>query len=585
MAESDSRAMSARAKSVLQAWQDCYALLDRAQRKEVHGWLCVSLIGRVLIAFGVISIMPFVALISAPESIHTQPVLSRAYSWSGADSYQSFLFMVGLFTVAYYLVTAAFTCFEVWYGTRLSNRLGRDFASALFSKTLHQPYETHLSQSTAEQFDLITEQTEGTIVGVIVTGIEIFSNVVLACIVTVMLMVANFAAAMTSAIVLVLAYSLIHIAVAPSIATHGRRLHTMKVALLGLVREALAGIREIKTYHAETRYAERHAQLASANAELRTSHALLDFIPRQMLEAVVFIGIISFALFSMFYSPDPSRVLPLIALYALAAYRLIPTLREIYAGLETISFARHRVELLQAQHADMPELLPEVSSPLPLDGEPLLTLDNIRYAYPGEQAAVLDGISLQLPVGGVVALTGPSGTGKSTLIDILVGLLRPQDGEILVAGQVLQAHDIPRWQRHIAYISQRITLFDGTLAENIALQTGDTDIDEQRLRTVCEQAHLTTLINGLPDGLMTRFSPDGKQLSGGQLRRLGIARALYRQPRLLILDESLNELDTETQQGILDMLQAQTETTVLIVTHDPRVLASCEQRIELSANE
>ena len=405
--------------------------------------------------------------------------------------------------------------------------------------------------------------------------------VVLACIVTVMLMVANLTAALTSALVLVLAYSLIHLAVAPSISAHGQRLHGMKVALLALVRETLGGIREIKTYHAESRYAARHRQLATANADLRTSHALLDFIPRQMLEAVVFIGIIAFALLSMHYSADPAAVLPLIALYALAAYRLIPTLREIYAGLETISFARHRVGLLQAQHAAIQDEPAENTTPLELGGDTLLELRDISYTYPGEERTVLQDISLRLPVGSVVALTGPSGSGKSTLIDVLVGLLRPQQGEIRIAGNVLQAGDIPRWQQHIAYISQRITLFDGTLAQNIALRSDDTEIDSARLQLVCEQAHLTSFIHQLPDGLQTRFSPDGKQLSGGQLRRLGIARALYRQPRLLILDESLNELDSETQQGILELLRSGLAMTVLIVTHDPRVVASCDQQIEL----
>ncbi|MDO6460963.1 ABC transporter ATP-binding protein [Granulosicoccaceae sp. 1_MG-2023] len=571
-------------RPVWRAWQDCYALLNPAQRSEVRRWLVVSLLGRILVAFGVISVMPFVALISSPESLHSHPVLREAYLFSGLGSYQSFLLLVGGMTVAYYLLTAVFTCFEVWYGSRLSNRLERDFSSALYNGTLYQPYETHLRQDSAEQFELISDQAGGTIVGVLVNGIEILSNLVLACIITLLLMLVNFKAAISAALVLALAYTFIHLAFAPAIESHGRRLHQNKVRLLGLVRETLAGIREIKTYHAEAGYARLFRQLASANARLRTTHALLDFVPRQMLEALVFVGIVAFALLSMRFASEPGRVLPLIALYALAAYRLIPTLREIYAGLEMVNFAKHRVAILQARHKAIREPRSSTEVALPLDGEPLLRMQHISYTYPGEPEPVLRDINLTLQRKRIYALTGPSGSGKSTLIDLLVGLLTPQQGSICVAGRVLQYEDIPGWQKHIAYISQTITLFDGSLAANIAMQEATAQIDKARLQRVCAQAHLSEFIEALPQGLQTRVSADGKQLSGGQLRRLGIARALYRQPQLLILDESLNELESGTQQGILQMIRELEGLTVLIVSHDPRVLAMCDERIALRGN-
>ena len=571
----------AKSMSILTAWRAAYNLLSEEQKKQIHRWLGVSLTGRSIQAFGVISVMPFVALISAPDLINTHWMLSRGFELSGAADYQGFLTLVGIMTISFYLITAAFTCFEVWYGARLSNELGHSFSTRLFGIYIRQDYALHLKKSRASSLDLITDEAESTMVGVLVTGTEIISNAFLALLITAMLMIVSIKAALTAAVVLGIAYTLIHLSFAKRVEQHGEEVYDLGISLMSVVQEALAGIREIKTHHAEDSFCRQHAELSREIADHSTGHALLEFAPRQLLEATAFSGIVVFALVSMLIYPSPGEVMPMIALYGMAAYRLIPTLREIYSDMETINYSKFMVARLEEEFAHEPFEIEYNATPLNLNKDPLVDFRGIEFTYPGESEPVLADFNWQLRAHQITALIGPSGAGKSTVIDILTGLLKPSKGELRVAEILLDKHTMPSWQMQVSYISQAIYLFDGTLAQNIAMQDEEDKIDLERVAKACQQAELHHYVASLKQGYSTPVGIGQKLLSGGQLRRLGIARALYRQPELLILDESLNELDSETQTSILKTISSLKDITVLIVTHDPRVLAYCDNKQEL----
>ncbi len=568
--------------TIYAAWKAAYALLDAEQRKQIHRWLGVSLMGRSIQAFGVISVMPFVALISAPDLINTHWLLAEAFAFSGAADYQGFLTIVGLMTISFYLLTAGFTCFEVWYGARLSNELGYSFSTRLFGIYIRQDYARHLKKNRASSLDLITDEVESTMVGVLVTGIEILSNAFMAFLMTSMIMLISFKAAVIAAVVLGVAYTIIHFSFAERVEKHGEEVYDLGIRLMNVVQEALAGIREIKTYHAEESFCRQHAELSREIANHSTNHALLEFAPRQLLEAVAFSGIVVFALVSMLIFPDPAQVMPMIALYGMAAYRLIPTLREMYADMETINYAKFMVVRLQEEFSIETHEVVQSLEHLPLEQDPLIEFSAIEYTYPGEAREVLKDFNWRVKKHTRTALIGPSGAGKSTVIDILTGLLQPSTGSLHIAGTEIDKSNMASWQKRISYISQSIYLFDGTLAQNIAMEDVDEKIDMDKVIRACEQAELIQYVDSLPEGYQTPLGIGEKLLSGGQLRRLGIARALYREPELLILDESLNELDSETQTNILKTICALKDITVLMVTHDPRVLAFCDHKKELA---
>lgn len=569
-------------RSILEAWKAAYRMLDKSQRGKIHRWLMISLTGRSIQAFGVISVMPFVALISAPDLMYTHPTLSQMFYYSGTEDYQGFLTLVGACTIAFYLMTAGFTCFEVWYGARLSNDLGHSFSTRLFGIYMRQDYALHLKRNRATALDLITDEAESTMVGVLITGIEILSNIFMAFLITAMVMFVSVKAAITAAVVLGIAYTIIHFSFAEKVEKHGEEVYDFGIVLMNIVQEALAGIREIKTHHAEDNFRRQHSEISREIADHTTNHALLEFAPRQLLEATAFSGIVVFALVSMSLYPNPGEVMPMIALYGLAAYRLIPTLREVYSDMETINYAKFMVSRLEEEFAQDPPPPSEKALTLDLSQDPLVEFRGIGFTYPGESEAVLEDFNWQLNAHRRTALIGPSGAGKSTIIDLLTGLLRPSAGEIRIAGTVLDVDSMSSWQRHISYISQSIYLFDGTLAQNISMQDRPENIDLDRVVAAAAQAELASFIDTLEDGYDTVVGIGQKLLSGGQLRRLGIARALYRQPELLILDESLNELDSETQASILKTISALEDITVLVVSHDPRVLAYCDLKHEIA---
>lgn len=572
---------SGKRMSIFTAWKAAYDLLNDKQKKQIHRWLAVSLTGRSIQAFGVISVMPFVALISAPDLINTHWMLSRGFELSGAADYAGFLTLVGSMTICFYLITAGFTCFEVWYGARLSNELGHSFSTRLFGIYVRQDYALHLKKSRASSLDLITDEAESTMVGVLVTGTEILSNAFLALLITAMLMLVSIKAAITAALVLGIAYTLIHLSFAAKVERHGEEVYDLGISLMSVVQEALAGIREIKTYHAEESFCRQHAHLSRQIADHSTGHALLEFAPRQLLEATAFSGIVVFALVSMLIYPDPGQVMPMIALYGMAAYRLIPTLREIYADMETINYAKFMVARLQDEFALELSEDTHNDAKLDLDADPLIEFSGVEYTYPSETDPVLMNFNWVLNKHSRTALIGPSGAGKSTVIDILTGLLQAKKGELRVAGTLIDKNNMHAWQQKISYISQSIYLFEGSLAQNIAMEDELGKIDLDRVATACAQAELSEYVESLAEGYNTVVGIGQKLLSGGQLRRLGIARALYRQPELLILDESLNELDSATQTSILKTISTLEDITVVLVTHDPRVLAYCEDKKEL----
>lgn len=567
---------------VFRAWCSAYRLLDSSLKKNVRAWLVVSLFGRSIQILGVVSIMPFVALISVPDVIQHDGVMGWAYQFSGSENYQEFLLYVGIVTILVYLLTIGFTCFEVWYGTRLSSRIGVEFSTRLFGIYIYKDYPLFLKKNRAEALKLVTEEVEETLVGLLVTGIEIISNVSLALLITAVLMLASIEAAVGSALTLLLAYMLLGRYFSREIEFLGKRLYQLGVAKVATVQEMLGGIREIKVCETEQRYVTQYRRLSAEKAQHTNRYAIMEFLPRQFLEAVTFIGIVVFALLSMFAHESPESVLPTIALFGISAYRLIPTLREIYQNIETIVSSKHAINRLLSEFKyEVPSAQQQVNiEPIAL-GDPLLTFNDVSFRYPGADLMAIENVSFSIEQGGCTALTGSSGRGKSTVTDIIAGLLQPDSGIVAIGGVELCKPLTLRWRRQVSYISQDVYLFDGTIMENICMQADVPISVSNRVSEVCKIAQLDGYIGQLSQGYDTALGVGKKSLSGGQLKRLGLARALYRDPDLLILDETLNEIDSATQQSIMTALREVRGLTLLVISHDPRVLEFCDKQVRL----
>jgi ABC-type multidrug transport system fused ATPase/permease subunit len=286
-----------------------------------------------------------------------------------------------------------------------------------------------------------------------------------------------------------------------------------------------------------------------------------------------------------------AAILPTLGVLALTGYRLIPTLQLLYGQLAQLATMTHHLDEIYDEFAAVERHEPEAGQlarpPKPRVWKKCLTLEGVSYAYPGAATPVLRNVSLTIPKGSCVAFVGTTGCGKSTLMDLLLGLHRPTAGRVLVDGAELRAEEIPAWQVGIGYVPQDIFLLDDTVAANIALGVSEKDRDLERLREVCAIAQILSFIeNELPLGFETRVGERGVRLSGGQRQRIGLARALYHRPQLLILDEATSALDTSTERGVMEAIDAlKGKITMILVAHRLSTIQSCEQVFDLGARE
>lgn len=370
----------------------------------------------------------------------------------------------------------------------------------------------------------------------------------------------------------------------------------MKDAVRGVAKESLqllSSLKTIRIYGAEEYFIERISKHALVQARLLTDIPAYSNGPRYLVEPLAFGGLVSVVLFMAIQGRSFVELIPKLAVMALAAYRLIPTLQLLYGQLAQVTAFSHSVdeiysELASADAPDGPIVPPPAITPArgtlePLSFEKEIRLEGLTFAYANASQPVLQNISLTIEKNSSVAFVGRTGCGKSTLLDLILGLHTPQAGGILVDGKRLSAELFPAWRMQIGYVPQEIVLIDDTVRANVALGVKTAEIDEAHLRKVCEVAQILDVIeNSLPEGFNTQVGERGVRLSGGQKQRIGLARALYFQPSLLILDEATSALDEKTETALVDAIERLAGSiTIIVVAHRTSTVENCDKRYVL----
>ncbi len=345
-----------------------------------------------------------------------------------------------------------------------------------------------------------------------------------------------------------------------------------------IAQEALGGIKDVKIMGLEESYIRRFRDPSRRLARHQAVMDILGEVPRYGLEALGFGGMLLFLFFLLSSSQgDPGAVLPIFGAFGLAGLRLLPTVQTLFRSSTQMRFNRSALEALfgDLREATGPGPRPATGR-LPLDRA--LVLDGIRYHYPGAAGPSLDRVDLTIPARTTCGFVGPTGAGKTTLVDIVLGLLVPRAGRLEVDGTAIDAGNIRAWQRSIGYVQQSVHLVDDTVAANIAYGVPRDEIDLDQVAHAGRLAKLDAFVATLPDGYLTMVGDRGMRLSGGQRQRIAIARALYRDPEVIVFDEATSALDTVTEQAVMDAIGALGgEKTVLIVTHRLSTVAACDQ--------
>ena len=564
-----------------------WALFTPAEQRKALGMLALALLMALAETLGVVSIMPFLSVLARPGVVQENPWLQATYTGLGFADTRAFITALGVASIVLVLASSAFKTVTQHLLNRFVHLLRHSISSRLMARYLAQPYEFFILRNTAELSKTILAEVDMVMGNVI----QPMSQVIVQGIVVLAMLALVFAYNPLTALAIVAVvgslYGLIYLLVRRRLKRIGTEMVEANRQRYQTCNEALQGIRDIKITRAEAAYQQRYQQASRTQARHMAANETLSQTPLYLVEATGYTGLILIALVLLFKSGDVAHVLPALGLYGFAAYRMLPAAQIMYRGLARLKFAGATLDNL---HRDMSLPLP-VAAPA---GQPAIVprreihLSGIRYAYPSTpDKPVLDGFGLVIPANTSLGIKGSSGAGKSTAMDILLGLLRPQAGTLNVDGQPVTAQNLPAWQAAIGYVPQHIYIADASVAANIAFGVPREKIDMQAVERAARAAQIHNfVINELPQGYATLVGDRGIRLSGGQRQRIGIARALYRDPPVLLMDEATSALDGETEAAVNEAIRSLSgRKTIVVIAHREASLRNCQHITSLGPKD
>ena len=558
--------------------------LSRKRRSQLGCLLIVMLASGMAELVSLGAVLPFLAVLSEPEMLLQQwPVKALAswFSWTTPNE------IVWPFTIAFAiaaLLTALIRLTNLWLNGRLAAAVGSDLSCEAYRRTLYQPYSVHLQRNSSDVITSITTQ-----IGLTVVAINYFLQLITSCLVAIGLItglvIIDASVALSAAILFSSTYVLLALNSRRELGRNSRRIAEATNQQLKALQEGLGAIRDVLLDGNQSTYFEIYKQADVPQRQLQAKNGFLASFPRFVLEAL---GLVAIALFGgviVMRQGSGSAVIPLLGSLALGAQRLLPALQQIYSGWSTVKgFSESIYRVLEMLNQSIPPQV-EVSEPFLLRQE--IRLENVRFSYGSGQPNVLNSLNLEIRRGECIGLIGKTGSGKSTSVDMLMGLLPPTSGRIFVDGidiyDELYPERLVAWRSAVTHVPQNIYLADCSIAENIAFGVPIERINFERVKLAAEQAQIANFIESSPEGYQTFVGERGIRLSGGQRQRIGIARALYKQARVMVLDEATSALDKDTEEAVMTAINSLSKSlTVIMIAHRLSTVQRCDRVIRLS---
>ena len=565
---------------LLQTYTKLLAIFDRRDRRRFF-LLCMLMMAMGIVeTIGIAAVLPFLAVVARPSSIEENPLLSALYTYSGLGDTNDFLVWLGIGVFALYMLSVAMKTLTSYGIARFAAMRGFHISTRLMARNLRQPYAWYLQHNSADLAKMVLDEATQLVHRTIMPSLEVLKGTILALFLVTLVFIMDPVVAIVAALALGAAYGLIYRLAQAYLGRIGEENRTAIGLRYRLVQEAFGGIKEIKTLGIETQYAARFVGPSYRTAQINALQRIIGELPRFLLEAVVFAGLLTLVLVKLLQDDgDFAALVPTLGIYAFAGARLFPAMQLIYQQLAAIRFSQPLLDAIHAElTAPVDDRQPVRAGQAAIRLQHAIALSDVRYRYPGADRAALDGVSLTIPAGRSVAFVGGTGAGKTTAIDVIMGLLVPQGGTICVDGVPIDASTSAAWQRSIGYVPQQIYLADATIAENIAFGQAPERIDRDAVLRAARIAELHSFITAsLDKGYETVVGERGVRLSGGQRQRIGIARALYHDPDVLVLDEATSALDTLTEHAFMDTLRNLGRAkTVIIIAHRLSTVEHCD---------
>lgn len=560
-----------------------FSILDKQQKVRIAGLIVLILIGGLLETAGVSLILPLLTAILDEQSFAANQSVIFFMDLFGLKNIRHFIYILLAALIFMYIFKTVYLIWLTYIQSKFVNRNRSRCTTNLLSQYLHKPYEYYLYAET------------GTIVRTIYGDMDNIFNLLLQCMglaaelivcfcLGVFLLFMDYKMMLVVVGLLFVTTVFVTKVIKPRLKEVGLHARTAQAGMYKGILQPAAGIKEVKVHNKEQFFTKQYNKSVSDYAYYQVKNNVFTNLPRLLIESIAIVGVLLYVAGSMFAGVELTTMLPMISAFAMAAMRLLPSVNRVNTHIANIAYYESALnyiydnvdtnEMSRQEELEAYRLANPNTTKITLEKE--ITLEDITFSYPNTEKKIFDHANMIIPVGKSIGVVGPSGSGKTTIVDVLLGLLKIQEGTIKSDGKNI-FDNYEAWLSHIGYIPQTIYMLDDTVRNNIAFGIPEEEIDDARVWEVLEQAQMKQFVEELPEQLDACIGERGVRISGGQRQRLGIARALYHDPELLVFDEATSALDNDTETAIMeaiDMLHGQ--KTMVIIAHRLRTIENCD---------
>ena len=566
---------------IISTYKKLLFLLSPSERREFMILTFMIFILSIIELIGIGSIFPFIALISNPQAIESNILLSEIYQYAldlGITNSNEFTFYIGVLVFVLLVSSISLRAFITYSQIKYIERLRFNMSRRLIESYLHQPYSWFASQHSADLGRKILIEVGNVIMNGFNSLLELIARVMISFFIISLLVYLAPKISIILATTLGSIYILFYILSRSYTRKLGQSALDSNQSRFTTVSEGFRGIKEMKLSRLENVYLRLFSKYSDTFAKSETHSQIINQLPKFILEATIFGGLIFVLLFMMKTNVNFIEMLPSFSLFIFAAYRIAPSFNQIYSSINKISYVNPIIDKLYSDFNKL-KILDKAECSENIIFDKSITLKNIHYRYPESTNDILENINLEIAAKSTIGIIGTTGSGKTTTVDIILGLLEPQKGTLEIDKKVIAHENLISWQKMIGYVPQKIHLIGDTIAANIAFGVPADEIDMNAVKRAAEAADLDGYINNyLPEKYTTYVGEQGIKLSGGQCQRIGIARAIYRNPQVIVLDEATNSLDEQTERTVINNLHnLHDNLTIIMISHRYSSLDKCEQ--------
>lgn len=556
-------------------------ILDKKQKINIVVLAVMIFIGGILETLSISAMLPVVWVIIDAESVQQNKYCQWIMELLHIQNMQGFIIMLLVALMIMYILKNAYLLLLTSEQNRFISVNRNRLISQVLREFLNRPYEFYLDADIPTVFRL-TDSDIPNVFGILMAIISLASEVVVFVLICGVLIVTDWKLVLVLIFISGIVTLVLFKVLKPKLNSLGMTNQAIQSRIAKWRIQAIYGIKDVKVLHRESFFADNYESNGKIGAKLNQKYAIINALPRILIETIFMVSILGYLVVCVALGDDMTQMLPTLTAFGLAAVRLLPCVNRINTYLTDISYFRPCLDYVY-ENMNINEISKKTNQTLlPVDEtktmelKDRIELKDIVYAYPNTDVLIFDHADMEIPYGKSIGIMGPSGAGKSTIVDILLGLLKVHEGQILCDGDNV-FENYPAWLAQIGYIPQSIYLVDEPIRNNIAFGIADDEIDDNRIWQVLEEAQLKEFIQTLPEGLDTAIGDRGVRLSGGQRQRLGIARALYHNPEILVFDEATSALDNETETAVMEAINSfHGKKTMVIIAHRLNTIEKCD---------